>query len=70
MPYDSKSELPQQIKDNLPDQAQDIWKEAFKSAIKSHSEDDDAEQTASKIAWSAVKQSYHKNEDGNWVKND
>ncbi|WP_371017493.1 ChaB family protein [Pseudalkalibacillus sp. JSM 102089] len=32
LPYNSKSELPDQVKDNLPSHAQDIFKEAFNSA--------------------------------------
>ena len=32
MPYDRRSELPDSVKDNLPDHAQDIYKEAFNRA--------------------------------------
>ncbi len=64
MPYDKKSELPDQVKDNLPKHAQEIYKEAFNSA----SEQYDQEKTAHKVAWSAVKEKYTKNENDNWVK--
>lgn len=73
MPYQSTSQLPDSVKDNLPKHAQDIYKEAFNSAwdeYKSPSDrrgDDSREETAHKVAWSAVKQSYEK-EDGEWVK--
>lgn len=32
MPYESKSDLPDSVKDNLPSHAQDIYEEAFNSA--------------------------------------
>ncbi|KMM38840.1 ChaB family protein [Guptibacillus hwajinpoensis] len=64
MPYNSRNDLPDQVKDNLPAHAQDIFKEAFNSA----SEQYDQEKTAFKVAWSAVEQKYEKNDNGNWVK--
>ncbi|MGA9289780.1 MAG: ChaB family protein [Anaerobacillus sp.] len=66
MPYNSRNDLPDQVKDNLPAHAQDIFKEAFNSA----SEQYDQEKTAFKVAWSAVEEKYEKNENGNWVKKD
>jgi cation transport regulator len=53
------------VRDNLPAKAQTIWRKAFNSAEKQHPGDDER---ASKIAWSAVKKSFRKNKDGNWVK--
>ncbi|GED14326.1 cation transporter [Aneurinibacillus migulanus] len=64
MPYRSTSELPDSVKDNLPVHAQEIFKEAFNSATEEY----DKEETAYKVAWSAVKQKYGKNKDGEWVK--
>ncbi len=64
LPYNSRNDLPDQVKDNLPAHAQDIFKEAFNSA----SEQYDQEKTAFKVAWSAVEQKYEKNDNGNWVK--
>ncbi|MFY4776124.1 ChaB family protein [Metabacillus sp. RGM 3146] len=64
MPYDSRNELPDSVKDNLPKHAQEIFKEAFNSANEEYKK----EETAFKVAWSAVKQKYEKNSDGNWVK--
>ncbi|MBN8207290.1 ChaB family protein [Bacillus sp. NTK071] len=64
MPYNSRNDLPDQVKDNLPAHAQDIFKEAFNSA----SEQYDQEKTAFKVAWSAVEEKYEKNDNGNWVK--
>ena len=66
LPYNSRKDLPDQVKDNLPAHAQDIFKEAFNSA----SEQYDKEKTAFKVAWSAVEEKYEKNENGNWVKKD
>lgn len=73
MPYPSKSSLPKSVKDNLPAHAQDIYKEAFNSAYEEYKDSkdrkDDAsrEETAHKVAWSAVKKSYEKKE-GKWTK--
>jgi cation transport regulator len=64
MPYQRRSDLPDQVKDNLPKHAQDIYKEAFNSAIDQYDGD---ESRAHRVAWSAVKQKYHKNNDGRWV---
>ena len=63
MPYDSKKDLPEAVKDSLPSHAQEIFKEAFNSASKEY----DEEETAFKVAWSAVKKKYEKNDDGDWV---
>lgn len=65
MPYDSRSDLPDSVKDNLPEHAQDIFKEAFNSAWEQYGHD---EQRAFRVAWSAVKDEYEKDDDGNWVK--
>ncbi|MAU09782.1 MAG: cation transport regulator ChaB [Anaerolineaceae bacterium] len=74
MPYDNRKELPKSVRDNLPAHAQDIYKEAFNSAWDEYSNPDERqgdasrEETAHKVAWSAVKQSYEKNDAGDWVK--
>jgi len=75
MPYDRRTELPGSVRDNLPKHAQEIYKEAYNSAFDEYKDSEDRrgdasrEETAHKVAWSAVKQSYHKNDDGRWVKN-
>lgn len=63
MPYDKRSELPDSVRDNLPGHAQDIYKEAFNSAWDEYDHD---EERAHRVAWGAVKKSYHKNKDGEW----
>lgn len=66
MPYDSKKDLPESVKDALPSHAQEIFKEAFNAASKEY----DEEETAYKVAWSAVKKKYEKNDDGEWMNKD
>ena len=74
MPYRSRSELPESVRNVLPVHAQDIYKEAFNSAYDQYDEpeerrgDADQEETAHKVAWSAVKKSYAKGADGKWHK--
>ena len=71
MPYQSNSDLPEQVKGNLPGHAQDIYREAFNSAWDEYKDPDDRrgdagrEETAHKVAWSAVKNKYEK-QDGEW----
>lgn len=73
MSYNTLSELPDQVKDNLPNHAQEIYKEAFNSAWEQYEDKEDRrgnesrEEVAHKVAWSAVKNSYEKSEDGSWV---
>lgn len=73
MPYKSIQELPDPVKDNLPKHALEIFKEAFNSASKEYRDpdarrnpDDDPEEVAFKVAWSAVKEKYEK-KGGRWV---
>jgi cation transport regulator len=74
MPYKEISELPEQVRENLPDHAQEIYKAAFNSAWNEFKDpearrgDQSREEAAHKVAWSAVKQKYEKS-DGRWVKN-
>lgn len=75
MPYKTTGELPDSVKDNLPAHAQEIYKEAFNSAWEQYDKpeerraDASREETAHKVAWAAVKQTYKKdNKSGRWVK--
>ena len=63
MPYRSLNELPDAVKDHLPHHAQEIFKEAFNSASKEYKE----EETAFKVAWSAVKKKYQKDSNDSWI---
>ena len=72
MPYNKLSELPDSVRDHLPHHAQEIYLAAFNSAYDEYKDPDDRrddadrEETAHKVAWSAVKNSYEKGDDGNW----
>lgn len=72
MPYKTREDLPEQVRDNLPAHAQDIYKEAFNSAWDQYADpserdgDADREEVAHRVAWSAVKKKYEKGEDGAW----
>lgn len=74
MPYSTINELPDSVKDNLPKHAQEIYKEAFNSAYDQYSQpsqrrgDADREETAHKVAWSAVKKAGYEKADGKWHK--
>ncbi|MBP6015140.1 MAG: putative cation transport regulator ChaB [Candidatus Promineofilum sp.] len=73
MPYKNRSELPDQVRDNLPPHAQEIYKSAFNSAWDQYKDaderrgDDSREEVAHKVAWAAVKNEYEKKGD-RWVK--
>ncbi|MEZ0471086.1 putative cation transport regulator ChaB [Luteimonas salinilitoris] len=72
MPYHSIAELPDNVRDHVPRHAQEIYKEAFNSAWEQYDKPDERrgdasrEETAHKVAWSAVKDKYEKGDDGNW----
>jgi len=75
MPYKSNDELPDSVRNNLPKHAQEIYRKAFNSAWdeyknpKDRRGDDSREEVAHKVAWSAVKKEYQK-EDGKWVRDE
>lgn len=72
MPYASREDLPEPVRDHLPGHAQDIYKEAFNSAWAQYRDaddrhgDDSREAVAHKVAWAAVKNQYEKDQDGSW----
>lgn len=63
MPYASNADLPQEIRDALPDHAQSIFRRVVNSALA----DGDKESSAFAQAWGAVKQGYEQNKEGEWV---
>ena len=65
MPYRKITDLPESVQKHLPKHAQEIYLEAFNNAWKQY---DGNEVTAHKVAWSAVKKEYVKNEEGKWIK--
>jgi cation transport regulator len=74
MPYKNNKELPEQVKNVLPDDAQNIYRAAYNNAFDEYKDPDDREGDATreevshKVAWAAVKNVYQKSDDGNWVK--
>lgn len=73
MPYEKLSDLPENVRDNLPKHAQEIYQAAFNSAWEQYKDPKDRrgnatrEETAHKVAWSAVEQKYEKDQQsGRW----
>ena len=73
MPYKSKSELPESVKNVLPSHAQEIYMEAYNSAWDQYDRPEERrgassrEETAHRVAWAAVKNKYEKDEEtGKW----
>jgi cation transport regulator len=65
MPYNSNSDLPDSIKDALPEEAQTIFRKAFNSAYEQHGGD---EEKSNATAWAAVKKAGWQKAEGSWVK--
>ena len=76
MPYDSVSDLPASVRDNLPKHAQEVYMAAYNNAWEEYKNaedrrgDDSREEVAHKVAWNAVKMNYEKDKDGNWKSKD
>lgn len=72
MPYDRNQGLPAPVRDNLPEDAQTIYRQAFNSAWDQYASPEkrrgkaEREETAHRVAWSAVKQTYEKGDNGTW----
>ena len=65
MPYKTNQDLPSNIKDNLPIDAQNTWRRIYNSALELYKDETRAIQTA----WAGLKKTgYNKNEQGAWVK--
>lgn len=63
MPYQTLSDLPDSVRNNVPKHAQEIYQAASNSAEEEYGE----ESRAHRVAWSAVEQKYEKNDSGGWV---
>lgn len=64
MPYRSTRELPESVRDHLPEHAQEIYQSAYNSAWDEYGED---EERAHRVAWGAVKRDYEKDDgSGDW----
>lgn len=66
MPYRTTLNLPPQIRNHLPEHAQEIYLAAFNHAWESHAGDPRQEEAAHRIAWAAVKRRYEK-VGGDWL---
>lgn len=72
MPYCTQKDLPDTVRNILPHHAQDIYLEAFNNAWDEYRDpskrrkDGSQEETAHRVAWSAVKKKYEKQGD-RWV---
>lgn len=60
MPWSHVDDLPASVREHLPLHAQEIFLAAFNRASAARPGDPDAETTAFRIAWGAVKRSYRK----------
>ena len=66
MPYADLKELPDSVKTNLPEHAQEIYLAAYNNAVEQYTDparrrgNASLEEVAHKIAWAAVKTEYRK----------
>ena len=69
MPYRTNDDLPPPVRHVLPAHAQDIYRAAFNNAWQRYAQDlAHREERCHRIAWAAVKRTFHKTGDG-WVAN-
>jgi len=73
MPYKHNSELPESVREHLPEHAQEIYRAAYNSAWDEYADagkrraGESREEAAHKVAWAAVKHEYKKNDTtGDW----
>ena len=77
MPYRRVSDLPDSVRDNLPEHAQEIYRAAFNNAWEQYDQPEERrggrsrEETAHAVAWSVVEWKYTKDErTDTWVEKD
>jgi cation transport regulator len=64
MPYSTTQDLPERVREHLPEHAQDIYRAAFNSAWDEYNHD---EARAHRVAWTAVEHEYEKDDrTGKW----
>jgi cation transport regulator len=72
MPYETTEDLPPRVKDNLPEEAEKIFRAAYNSAWDEYADpekrrgNESREEVANKVAWAAVKKKFEKRGD-EWV---
>jgi cation transport regulator len=59
VPYKDLNDLPKPVQEHLPKHAQEIYRAAYNSAWEEYAQD---EERSHKVAWSAVKKKYVKDE--------
>jgi cation transport regulator len=59
MPYKDINDLPKSVREHLPTHAQEIYQAAYNNAWDEYGQD---EERAHRVAWSAVKKKYTKDE--------
>ncbi len=75
LPYKDVNDLPDKVRESLPKHAQEIYLKSFNNAWDEYANPKERkaggsrEETAHRVAWSAVKQTYEKDEKtGEWKK--
>ncbi|MGL6340836.1 MAG: ChaB family protein [Waterburya sp.] len=63
MVYQQLENLPEEVKEKLPQHGQQIFMAAFNAV----SENGMDEKSATKVAWDSVRNSYTEDKDGNWI---
>lgn len=62
MLYENRDNLPQEVKDKMPQGAQQI----FMTAANSAASDGLGSEQAQQVAWDTIRQAYDQDENGNW----
>lgn len=62
MAYETLEQLPNEVREKLPQGAQNIFRAAFNSAT----EDGLSQEDATQVAWNSLKISYVEGKDGKW----
>ena len=63
-PYKNIKELPENIKNSLTKELQEIWMKVFNEALERYKDED----IARKVAWNLIKKISKKNKNGKWVR--
>ncbi|PSO51496.1 MAG: cation transport regulator ChaB [Cyanobacteria bacterium QH_8_48_120] len=66
MSYNQIEDLPNEVKEKLPHEAQKIFFAAFNSA----SSDGLSKESASQVAWNSIENSHYEGDDGKWYRRD
>ncbi len=66
MPYAINADLPDRVREHLPEHAQSIFREAFNHAWAQYAQDPRQEEIAFRVAWAAVKRQGYVKLDGDW----